>query len=133
MLLALLLLGCAKKEGDAARITHTINQMQQALEERVRRDFSRHIAPNYHDNHGNDKAALNNLVRAYMLSHQRPKIVVKIISITPKSAELYQVKLSAAAAAAKTQSGFSADLKYIEADFIKDGSDFLLLSARWEY
>lgn len=125
------LIACSKTPSDVA-IKEVIAKLQTALEEGVRRDFSRHIHANYHDNHGNDKAALNNIVRAYMLSHQRPKILVKVISIEAKSSDVYLVKLTALFGAARKQSGFNADLKTIEAEFIHDGGDYQVLSANWK-
>lgn len=99
VLLCALLCACGgEPSSPEAQIKAVITQMEQAAEQRKRRDLSEHVSDSYRDEYG-DKNALNNIFRAYLLRNQSINIFTVIHSMQAVSAQQYHVELSAFMAA----------------------------------
>ena len=80
------------------QVRNTLDLMQQAAQERSMSDFMDHIADNYSDHRGNDKAAIRRIMQFLFLRNQSINIFTLIHSIDIQN-NIAAVELSAAMAA----------------------------------
>ena len=121
-----------------AQIKAVIAQMEEAAEQRSRRDLSEHISDSYSDEHGN-KDALNNIFRAYLFRNQSINIFTVIHSMQAVSPQEYRVELSAFMAAKgvdiESEEGrVKADSHRFSVTFVDESSDgeWKVRSAVWK-
>lgn len=139
ILFAVLLSACASEPSSPeAQIKAVIAQMEEAAEQRKRRDLSEHISDSYNDEHGN-KDALNNIFRAYLFRNQSINIFTVIHSMQAVSPQEYRVELSAFMAAKgvdiESEAGrVKADSHRFSVTFVDESGDgeWKIRSAQWQ-
>lgn len=78
---ALLLAACSAKSSDEEQVRALIDRVEAAAEARDASDVLEHVAGDYADSNGFDKAQLQNFLRGYFLAHPRLELVVNIESL----------------------------------------------------
>ena len=84
LLLALVgtaLAACGSRSSDEAQVRAVIDAAVIAAEERDASDVLKHVATDYSDSNGFDRAQLQNFLRAYFLSNPRIELLVRIQSL----------------------------------------------------
>jgi hypothetical protein len=90
------------------------------------------LAENYADARGNDRKAIDQVLRFYFLRQDSLVLLSNIEEITISGETAAIVKLTAAMAGANNAaSGFSADAYRFELELEHDDDDWLLVAARW--
>jgi hypothetical protein len=88
---AILCGGCAAPAEPEAQVREVIRQAEQAAEARDLRKMRTLVADAYLDVRGNDKPALENLLRLVFLAHQSVHLVIYVESIEFPSAAVAEV------------------------------------------
>jgi hypothetical protein len=76
-----LLFGCAARSSDEELVRALIDNMETAAEARDASDVLEHVADNYTDSAGLDKAQLQSFLRGYFLAHPRLELLVNVESL----------------------------------------------------
>ncbi|MEO1203327.1 MAG: hypothetical protein AAFX10_11500 [Pseudomonadota bacterium] len=130
---AVFLTGCGGEQaGPEAEIRAWIAAMQDDVENERRRDILSRVADDYTDRRGNDKEAINNVLRAWFLRKDGITTLVSIddIEVIADTAANVQLTVGMAGTGAD-MFGISADAYRFELE-LGDGDDgWELMSARW--
>jgi hypothetical protein len=78
---AILLAACAAKSSDEEKIRALIDSVEEAAEARDTSDVLQHVADDYADSSGLDKAQLQNFLRGLFLSHPKLELLVDVESL----------------------------------------------------
>jgi membrane-bound lytic murein transglycosylase B len=78
---ALVLCACGAKSSDEAQVRALVDGVEAAAEARDTSDVLQHVADDYADARGFDKAQLQNFLRGYFLAHPGLELVVNIESL----------------------------------------------------
>lgn len=128
-----LLLACSGPASDPDEaIRAWVAEAQEHAEEKKRKALVDLISPDYSDARGNERRDIENLLRLYFLRQQRIGVLSTIDAITLFDDTAAKVELRAGLAT--TGEGvldFDADAYRIELELIREGDEWLLLSARW--
>ena len=90
------------------------------------------VADNYSDARGNDRNAIDGLFRFYFLRAHGIKLLVSIEDVQVFSDTAAEIDLKVGMGATHDGVlGLSADAYDFELELVRDGDDWLLLSARW--
>jgi hypothetical protein len=133
MLPCVLLQGCGGA-GDSPEdeLRRWVSSAQAAVEAEDRATLMNMLAENYADARGNDRNAIDQVLRFYFLRQDSLVLLSKIEEITISGETAAIVKLTAAMAGANNAaSGFSADAYRFELELEHDDDDWLLVAARW--
>ena len=75
------LAACGTRSSDEQQLRELVDNMENAAEDRDASDVLAHVAANYEDAQGFDRAELQNFLRGYFLSHPKIELVVSIDSL----------------------------------------------------
>jgi hypothetical protein len=91
------------------------------------------LSRNYADARGNDKDAIDQMLRFYFLRQGGVVLVSKIEDIVVSGGTAATIRLTAGMAGGSRDNalGFSADAYRFELELEDDGDDWLLVAARW--
>jgi len=81
LIAATVLAACGAKSSDEEQVRALVSAVETAAEARDASDVLEHVADNYADSAGFDKARLQNFLRGYFLAHPRLEILVNIESL----------------------------------------------------
>ena len=125
--------GCGGSPGDPeAELRAWVNDSEAAAEDRDRRGLVAKVSANYADARGNDREALGNLFRVYMLRQQSISILTKIDDIALHGDSAADVSLTVGMAGTNNHAlGLRADAYRFELELEKDDGEWLLIGARW--
>lgn len=132
-LLCLWLAGCGgPSEGPEAALRAWVAQGQELAEDKDRRGLVNMISPGYVDARGNSRDDISDLFRIYFLRTQTVALITKIDELNVFGDDAGEVVLTVGMAGTNEGTfGFSADAYKFEMEFERDGSEWLLTSARW--
>jgi hypothetical protein len=132
-LLCVWLAGCGgPAEGPEAALRAWVAQGHELAEEKDRRGLVNMISPGYVDARGNSRDDISDLFRIYFLRTQSVALVTKIDELNVYGDDAGEVVLTVGMAGTHDGTfGFSADAYRFEMELERDGSDWLLTSARW--
>jgi hypothetical protein len=132
-LLCLWLAGCGgPSEGPEAALRAWVTQGQELAEDKNRRGLVDMISPDYVDARGNSRDDISDLFRIYFLRTQTVALITKIDELNVFGDDAGEVVLTVGMAGTNEGTfGFSADAYKFEMEFERDGSEWLLTSARW--
>lgn len=105
---------------------------QRLVEARDRSGLLELVSADYADPRGNDRDAINDLFRLYFLRSNGLTLLISIeeLRVFDDSAAELDLKIGVGATHDGVL-GFSANAYDFELELIRDGSDWLLISARW--
>ena len=132
-LLCLLLAACGgPSEGPEAALRAWVSKGHELAEEKNRRGLVDMISPDYVDARGNSRDDISDLFRIYFLRTNSVALVTKIDELNVYGDDAGEVLLTVGMAGTNDGTfGFSADAYTFEMEFGRDGSEWLLTSARW--
>ncbi len=118
--------------GPEAEIRAWVDAMQEDAENERRREILSRISEGYTDRRGNDKEAINNILRAWFLRRDGITMLVSIEDVEVIAETAAKVRLTVGMAGmGADRFGVSADAYRFELE-LGDGNDgWELLSARW--
>jgi hypothetical protein len=105
----MLLAACAERSAPEEQVRATLDAAEQAAEARDVSDVMQHIAADYGDDNGFDKAKLRDFVRGYLTINPALELLVRIDSIDFPSPELARVQLRIASVARENDSAAALD------------------------
>ena len=136
--LTLLLIACSR---DAAspetQIRTLVAQAQSAAEARDAPGLRALIADDYADARGNDRKAMENLIRLHILRNQSIHLFTRIRDIAFSQPDRATVRVAAAMAGRPVVSagelvGMNADLYRFDLELVRRGGDWRVQRAAWE-
>jgi hypothetical protein len=133
MLPCVLLQGCGGA-GDSPEdeLRRWVSSAQAAVEEEDRATLMSMLAENYADARGNDRKAIDQVLRFYFLQKDSVVLISTVEEITISGETAAIVKLTAAMAGSNDATpGFSADAYRFELELEHDDDEWLLVAARW--
>jgi hypothetical protein len=105
---------------------------QRLAEEKDRNGMMDLISPAYADSRGNERGDIENMLRVYFLRQNSIQLLTKIGGVRVFGDDAAELDLTIGMAA--TNDGtfrFSADAYNFEMELVRDGNDWLLVSAQW--
>lgn len=118
------LASCGARSSDEEQVREVLATMEAAAEARDASDVLEHVAVNYEDAQGFDRAQLTNFLRGYFLAHPKIELLVSIESLYFPADGLAQAKISVASLALG-----DADHERFKVEFRRQGSDWQLSRA----
>jgi len=119
-------------EGPEAALRTWVAQGQELAENKDRGGLLDLISPDYTDPRGNSRDDLDDLFRLYFLRSNTVALVTRIEELHVFGDDAGEVVLTVGLAGTNDGAfGFSADAYRFEMEFVRDGGDWLLASARW--
>ncbi|MDJ0758326.1 MAG: hypothetical protein QNJ19_02965 [Woeseiaceae bacterium] len=132
-LAVLCLAGCGGPPQDAeAEIRSWLKAGEQAAEDKDRRALMKMVAPGYTDSRGNDRRAVEGILRFYFLRQSSVALLTKVDSLEVFDGTAAEVRMTVGMAGGNDAPlGFSADAYRfaLELELIDD--EWQLISARW--
>lgn len=128
-----LLSSCGGPASDPeAELRTWVAEAEEAAENKDRGALLDKISGNYADARGNNRDEIGKLFRVYMLRQQSITILTKIDEIELLGDTAADVALTVGMAGTNNRAfGLNADAYRFELELEKDGSDWLLIGARW--
>lgn len=119
-------------EGPEEAVRAWVRDGHQATEAKDRRALLDMISPAYADSRGNSRDDIGNMMRFYFLRQNKVALITRIdkLEIFGDSAAKLVLQVGMAEANDNVL-GFSADAYRFEMELERDGSDWLLIAARW--
>jgi len=103
-----------------------------AAEDRDRRGLVAMVSENYADGRGNNRDAVNNLLRLYFLRQKSVVLVMKIDELTVIDETAAQLLVTAAGVGTTTRAlGVNADSYQFSLELEKSDDEWMLIGARW--
>jgi len=124
LLAATLLTACSSSSSDEARVRSVIDSVEAAAEARDASDVLEHVADNYADSRGMDKAELRDSLRGYFLMHPKLQLLVTIESLEFPVDGLAQAVVTVAAVEFTDP-----DLQRLKVEFRRAGGDWRVVRA----
>ena len=118
------LASCGARSSDEERVREVVAAMETAAEARDASDVLEHVAENYQDAQGLDRAQLTNFLRGYFLAHPKIELLVDIESLEFPADGLAQAEISVTRLALD-----DADHERFKVEFRRDESDWQLIRA----
>jgi hypothetical protein len=119
-------------EGPEAALRSWVAQGHELAEAKDRRGLVSMISPAYTDARGNDRDDIGDMFRIYFLRVNSVALITNIEELDVYGDDAGEVVLSVGMAGTHDGTfGFSADAYRFEMEFERDGTDWLLTSARW--
>jgi hypothetical protein len=127
---------CRQAETPEARLRALIARSEQLAEEKNAGGLRAMVSERYGDEHGQDKRAIEALLRFYFLRHRTIHLLTRIESVSlPQPGRAQAVVYAAMAGTplpdASELSRFAADLHRFELEFTEEGGDWRLVRAGW--
>ncbi|BAZ95200.1 hypothetical protein TspCOW1_29530 [Thiohalobacter sp. COW1] len=130
LFLLLALSGCGEAPSDPeAAIRELIAAAEQAAQDRDLDLFRDHIAADYSDSRGNDRAAVLNRLRLLFLRYRQPKLLTRIRDIRFPAPDRAEVALWLGTA---DTGRLAFDSRRLELSLRRTGGDWQVLYAQWE-
>jgi hypothetical protein len=132
-LLCALLWGCGSKDDSPEdELRRWLASAQTAVEAEDRAMLMSMLSENYADARGNDRKAIDQVLRLSFLRQDRLALISNIEEITISGETAAIVKLTAAMAGANDEAlGFSANAYRFQLELEQDGDEWLLVAAQW--
>ena len=132
-LMCLWLAACGgPSEGPEAALRSWVAQGQELAEAKDRSGLVDMISPDYIDARGNERDDIGDMFRLYFLRVHTVALITKIEELNVYGEDAGEVILTVGMAGTHDGTfGFSADAYRFEMEFERDGSEWLLTSARW--
>ena len=109
-----------------------VDAMQEAAEEKARRDIVANISPAYVDSRGYDRDDIDRLLRLYFLRQNTVVLMSRIDEVRVIGGTAAEGSITVGMAATNDRAfGISADAYRFELELEHDGDDWKLISARW--
>jgi len=124
LIAAISLVACGAKTSDEEQVRAVISAVETAAEARDASDVLEHVAQNYADSAGFDKAQLQNFLRGYFLAHPRLELLVTVESLEFPVDGLAQAVISLA-----TVELTDPDLQRLKVEFRRSGSAWQVVRA----
>ena len=118
------LASCGARTSDEELVREVIATMEAAAEARDASDVLEHVAVNYEDAQGFDRAQLTNFLRGYLLAHPKIELLVDIESLEFPADGLARAEISVTSLALG-----DADHAQFNVEFRRQGSDWQLSRA----
>jgi len=118
------LAACSSQSSDDERVRAVIDAVETAAEARDASDVLEHVADNYADSNGFDKAQLQNFLRGYFLAHPKLEVLVNIESLEFPVDGLAQAVISIA-----TVELTDPDLQRLKVEFRRAGDEWQVVRA----
>ncbi len=118
------LASCGARSSDEERVREVVAAMETAAEARDASDVLEHVAENYQDTQGLDRAQLTNFLRGYFLAHPKIELLVDIESLEFPADGLAQAEISVTSLALD-----DADHERFKVEFRRDGNAWQLSRA----
>jgi len=118
------LASCGARTSDEERVREVVAAMETAAEERDASDVLEHVAANYEDAQGFDRAQLTHFLRGYFLAHPKVELLVDIESVEFPADGLARAEISVTSLALG-----DADHERFKVEFRRQGSDWQLSRA----
>jgi hypothetical protein len=126
--------GCGRADPHT-ELRQVIAAAEAAAEERDGGYFRELLSPAYGDARGNDRDALLNLVRGYLLAHSNIEIISTIDEIELQGADAARLVLRAALVGRRAGEsrfgGIDGQMYLVELELVNDDSDWRVIGAQW--
>lgn len=130
LLVLLALSGCGEAPTDPeTAVRDLIAAAEQAARDRDLDLFREHIAADYSDGHGNDRAAVLNRLRVLFLRYRQPRLLTRIHAIRFPAPDRAEVELWLGTA---DTGRLAFDSRRLELSLRRSDGDWQLLHAQWE-
>lgn len=116
--LVTLLAACGTRSSDEEQVRAVVEEMEKAAEARDTSDVLEHIAANYTDAQGFDRAQLQQFLRGYFLAHPKLELLVSIDSLEFPAEGLAQAEITV------TSVALDADRARLKVEFRREGGDW---------
>lgn len=133
ILICALLAGCGgPEEGPEQALRAWVADAVAAAEDKDRRGLLDKISGNYADARGNDREAIDRMLRIYFLRQQQVVLVSKIDEIRLNADTAADIMMTVGMAGTNSGAlGFRADAYQFRFELEHDGDEWLLIGARW--
>ncbi len=124
---------CSKPQSEPEeQVRQLLAAAQDLIEAKQRSELLSMVSEAYSDADGNDRYGIGNLLRVYFLRQNSIKLITSIDDIRLFGDTAAEVDLTAGLAGSNDRAlGFSASAYQFEFEFVKEGADWMLVSARW--
>lgn len=116
--LVTLLAACGTRSSDEEQVRAVVEEVEKAAEARDTSDVLEHIAANYTDAQGFDRAQLQQFLRGYFLAHPKLELLVSIDSLEFPAEGLAQAEITV------TSVALDADRARLKVEFRREGGDW---------
>lgn len=125
--------GCGSDAGDPeAELRAWVSAMQEAAEEKERREIVANISPGYVDARGHSRDDIEDMLRLLFLRQNTITLLSKIDEVRVIGGTAAEVSMTVGMAGTNDRAlGISADAYRFELELEYDGDDWRLISARW--
>lgn len=90
------------------------------------------VSEDYEDARGNDRDAINNILRAYFLRQKSVALVFRIDELTVSGGTAAEILLTVAGVGTTTRAlGVNADAYRFSLELARDDGEWMLIGARW--
>ena len=124
LIVTVALASCGASSTDEQRVREVVAAMETAAEARDASDVLEHVAENYQDTQGFDRAQLTNFLRGYFLAHPKIELLVDIGSLEFPADGLAHAEISVTSLALG-----DADHESFRVEFRREGSAWQLSRA----
>jgi hypothetical protein len=109
-----------------------VSRVEEAAEAKERRELISMISPDYTDSRDNERPDIENMLRAYFFRQNSISLLTNIEDVRLIADSAAEIELTVGMAGQNDGVfGFSADAYRFEMELMKEGDDWLLISARW--
>ena len=129
-----LLTACSAPASPEQQVRDVIASMAAAVEARDVGDLMEHVAANYRDGQGQDRAEASRYARGYFVANQSVHLLTRIESLEFPAPDEARVKLQVGMAGRSGEPGassLSADLYDFDLALIRQGDEWKLSYADW--
>ncbi len=132
MICALLAACGGPMAGPEEALRQWVADAEAAAEDLDRRGLVAMVSENYADARGNNRDAVNNLLRLYFLRQKSVVLVMKIDELTVIDETAAQILVTAAGVGTTTRAlGVNADSYQFSLELEKSDDEWMLIGARW--
>ena len=119
-------------EGPEESLRQWIAQAEVAAEDLDRRELLAMVSDGYADGRGNDRVAVDKILRFYFLRQKSVELVLKIDELNVIDETAAEVLVTAVGVGTTTRAlGVNADAYQFSLELEKDDDDWMLIGARW--
>ena len=109
-----------------------MSRVEEAAEAKERRELISMISPDYTDSRDNERPDIENMLRAYFFRQNSISLLTNIEDVRLIADSAAEIELTVGMAGQNDGVfGLSADAYRFEMELMKEGDDWLLISARW--
>jgi len=118
--------------GPEEQLRQWVSRVEEAAEAKERRELIAMISPDYTDSRDNERPDIENMLRAYFFRQNSISLLTNIEDVRLIADSAAEIELTVGMAGQNDGVfGFSADAYRFEMELMKEGDDWLLISARW--